>query len=58
MNGRNTVTDIFFYAFVVAGIFVATKPGGSGASFITNLGKSAVGLVQASSGQTVAVGSI
>lgn len=42
-----------FYAFVVGGIFVLTKPGGTGATFVKNLGGAGIGLVQASTGQTV-----
>jgi uncharacterized membrane protein len=51
--GRNSITDIFFYAFVVGGIFLVTKPGSTGGAFVKNVGASSVGLVQAATGQTV-----
>jgi hypothetical protein len=51
--GRNAYTDVLFYAFVVGGIFVLTKPGSTGATFVSNVAKGSIGLVQASTGQTV-----
>lgn len=49
----NSVADIMYMAFVVGGIFVLTKPGGTGATFVKNLGGAGIGLVQASTGQAV-----
>lgn len=51
--GKNSLTDIATYAFIVAGILVLTRPGSQGASFAVSLGRSVTGLVQGASGQPV-----
>ena len=52
-RGANTLTDIMSYAFLVAGAFVLTKPGGTGATFVKNFSGGLIGLVQGASGQAV-----
>ena len=49
----NRLTDIATYAFLVGGILVLTRPGSQGPKFISALGSSFGGIVQAATGQKV-----
>lgn len=49
----NKIADIGFYAFVVAGILVLTRPGSQGPGFVTAFGNALTHLVQGASGQTI-----
>jgi hypothetical protein len=48
---KNSMTDFITYSFLVGGIFLMTKPGGQGPSFVKNLFGGYAQVVQASTGQ-------
>jgi hypothetical protein len=48
----NKLADLATYAFIVAGILVLTRPGSQGPKFVSALGGSFEGVVQAASGQS------
>ena len=50
---KNNLTDLITYSFLVAGIFLFTKPNGNGPNFIKSLTGGYSNIVQASTGQTV-----
>jgi hypothetical protein len=53
MKSTSSLTDLVVYSFIVAGIFVMTRPNSQGPQFIKNLTGGYARIVQASSGQTV-----
>ncbi len=50
------IRDFLVYGVIVAGILVLVRPGSQGAAFVRALGGSAVGFVQAITGQKVTKG--
>lgn len=53
---NNSLTDLVTYSFLVAGIFVLTKPGGNGPSLVKALTNGYAGIVQSATGQKVSPG--
>lgn len=49
--GKNSLTDLIVYSFLVGGILVMTRPGSQGPALINNLTHGYARIVQASTGQ-------
>lgn len=47
--------DFLVYGVIVAGLLVLVRPGSQGAAFVQALGRTAVGFVQAITGQKLSV---
>ncbi len=48
---NNTVTDFVVYSFIVAGIFLMTKPGGQGPALVSSLTNGYANIAKAVTGQ-------
>lgn len=49
--GKNSLTDLIVYSFLVGGILVMTRPGSQGPALVNNLTHGYARIVQASTGQ-------